>query len=66
MTAANGASSTIESLAFFVGPALGGILLTVFDVEVVIVFNALTFLWSALLVSRIRVPRASDEAPDDS
>ena len=63
LTAANGASSTIESLAFFVGPALGGILLTVFDVEVVIVFNAVTFLWSALLVSRIRVPASSDEEP---
>ena len=32
-----------------------------FDVEVVIVFNALTFLWSALLVSRIRVPSTADQ-----
>jgi MFS family permease len=56
LTAANGASSTIESLAFFVGPALGGVLLTLFDVPVVIVFNGLTFLWSAALVSRIKVP----------
>ncbi len=63
LTAANGASSTIESLAFFVGPALGGLLLTVASVPVVIVFNALTFLWSALLVSRIRVPAATDTAP---
>jgi MFS family permease len=56
LTAANGTSSTIESLAFFVGPAIGGILLTVASVPVVIVFDALTFLWSATLVSRIRVP----------
>ena len=27
LTAANGTFSTIESLAFFVGPAIGGILL---------------------------------------
>ncbi len=64
LTAANGASSTIESLAFFVGPALGGILLTVFDVPLVVVFNAITFLWSAILVSRIRVP--SEEADADA
>jgi len=63
LTAANGASSTIESLAFFVGPALGGLLLTVASVPVVIVFNALTFLWSALLVSRIQVPSAKEETP---
>ena len=56
LTAANGASSTIESLAFFVGPALGGLLLTVASVPVVIVFNGATFLWSAYLVSRIRIP----------
>ena len=56
LTAANGAASTIESLAFFVGPALGGLLLTVTSVPVVGVFDALTFLWSAVLVSRIHVP----------
>lgn len=56
LTAANGAGSTIESLAFFVGPALGGLLISAFSVPVVIVFNAITFAWSALLVSRIRVP----------
>jgi len=59
LTAANGTASTIESLAFFLGPAIGGILVTAFGVPVVVVFNALTFLWSALMVSRIHV--ASDE-----
>ncbi|MFN8159092.1 MAG: MFS transporter, partial [Candidatus Nanopelagicales bacterium] len=57
LTAANGAASTIESLAFFVGPALGGVMLTVLDVSAVIIFDGLTFLWSAFLVSRIRVPK---------
>lgn len=56
LTAANGAGSTIESLAFFVGPAIGGLMLTIWSVPVVIVFNGLTFLWSAFLVSRIKVP----------
>jgi len=56
LTAANGTASTVESMAFFVGPALGGLLVTVASVPVVGVFDALTFLWSALLVSRIRIP----------
>jgi hypothetical protein len=60
LTAANGAASTIESLAFFVGPALGGLLLTIASVPAVGVFDALTFLWSALLVSRIHVPDLLD------
>jgi MFS family permease len=62
LTAANGTASTIESLAFFVGPALGGILLTVASVPVVVVFDGLTFLWSAALVSRIVVPKVAAEA----
>ncbi len=56
LTAANGTSSTLESLAFFVGPALGGLLLTVADVPTVFLLNALTFLWSASLVIGIKVP----------
>jgi MFS family permease len=56
LTAANGVGSTLESLAFFVGPAIGGLLLTVADVPVVFVLQAATFLWSALLVMTIRVP----------
>ncbi len=56
LTAANGAASTIESLAFFVGPALGGLLITVSSVPVVVALNAATFVWSAAIISRIRVP----------
>ncbi len=55
LTASNGTTSTIESLAIFVGPALGGLLLTVASVPVVGLFDVLTFVWSALLVSRIVV-----------
>jgi MFS family permease len=65
LTAANGTASTIESLAFFLGPAIGGILVTAIGVPVVVVFNAVTFLWSAALVSRIRVPSEEQvEAPE--
>ena len=63
LTAANGTTSTIESLAFFVGPALGGLLLTVASVPVVGLFDALTFLWSAALVSGIHVPRPDVVVP---
>jgi predicted MFS family arabinose efflux permease len=62
LTAANGTASTIESLAFFVGPALGGILITALSVPSVLVFNAATFVWSAAIVSRIRVPQQPDVA----
>lgn len=56
LTAANGVSSTLESLAFFVGPALAGLLLGVADVATVFVLNAATFLWSAVLVAGLRLP----------
>ena len=68
LTAANGASSTFESLSFFLGPALGAFLLTLTDVETVFLVNALTYLWSAGLVATIK-PRpgavASQTGGDD-
>jgi MFS family permease len=66
LTAANGVASTVESLAFFVGPAIGGLMLAVWSVPAVIVFNVATFLWSALLVALIRVPAADDGDDDGS
>ena len=53
LTAANGASSTIESLAFFIGPALGALLVATTTIEAVFVLNAVTFLISAALVAGI-------------
>ncbi|WP_457255405.1 MFS transporter [Pedococcus sp. P5_B7] len=50
LTAVNGTSSTLESLAFFAGPALAAGLLASTSVEVVLLFDAATFLWSAALV----------------
>jgi MFS family permease len=66
LTAANVSSSTIESLGFCVGPALGGILLAVSTVWVVFAVTAGTFLWSALMLGpllRISEQPLSRERP---
>jgi MFS family permease len=68
LTAANVASSTIESIGTFLGPALGGLLLAVSSPEVVFAANGLTFLWSAVLVLGLRgheQPREAREAAPD-
>ena len=56
LAAANVASSTVESVGFFAGPALAGFMLAVASIPVVYVFNAITFVWSAALVLGLRVP----------
>jgi MFS family permease len=61
LTAANVASSTIESVGFFIGPAIAGILLAVTDVATVYVFDALTFAWSAVVVMGLRTPDRAAE-----
>jgi predicted MFS family arabinose efflux permease len=63
LTAANGTASTIESLAFFVGPAIGATLVAVTNVETVFLLNAATFVISALLVLGVR-PHATHEGSD--
>jgi MFS family permease len=59
LTAANVASSTIATLSSFVGPAAGGLLFAVTSTEVVFLATAGVFLWSALLVARIRLAKPS-------
>jgi len=54
LTAANVASSTLESIGTFLGPALGGLLLAVTSPAVVFAANGVTFLWSAALVLGLR------------
>jgi MFS family permease len=66
LTAANVSSSTLESLGFCVGPALGGILLAVSSTWVVFVVTASTFLWSALMLTpllRVTEPPLTRERP---
>ena len=54
LTAANVASSTIESVGTFLGPALGGLVLAVGSPATVFAANGATFLWSAMLVLGLR------------
>jgi MFS family permease len=61
LTAANVASSTVESVGTFLGPALGGLLLAVSDPAVVFAVNGVTFLWSAILVLGLRDREAARE-----
>ena len=63
LTAANVASSTIESVGFFAGPALGGLLLAVADIQTVYVVNAATFLWSAWFIIGLQAPPTAAQAP---
>lgn len=56
LTAANVASSSIESVGFFVGPALAGLLLSVTTPAPVFAITAGAFLWSALCIARVEGP----------
>jgi MFS family permease len=64
LTAANVASSTIESVASFAGPALGGLLLAATSAEVVFALNGASFVWSAALVAGIRLGPGGDGRGD--
>ncbi len=64
LTASNVTSSTIESVGVFLGPALGGLLLAATSPGVVFAASAVTYLWSALLVARIRAERAEPTSTD--
>jgi len=59
LTAANVASSTIESIGIFGGPALGGILLAATGPATVFAVTALLLLWSAFQL--IRIPPATEK-----
>lgn len=64
LIASNGAASTIESLSFFIGPALGALLITATSIEVVFLLNVATFAWSMLLVTGVRVgPAPTTDLP---
>lgn len=64
LTAANGTASTIDSLSFFLGPALAATMLGITDVEVVLLANVGTFLCSMALVAGVSVPRARTQDRD--
>jgi MFS family permease len=54
LTAANATSTTLESVGFFVGPALGGLLLAATGVGAVFAATAATFGLSAVFISGLR------------
>ncbi len=62
LTAANAVASTIESLAFFLGPALAGLLLAVTGIDVVFGIVAGLLAVSALFVLRIRMVEEAETA----
>jgi MFS family permease len=64
LTAANVAASTINSVGFFAGPMVAGLLLAVADVGVVFAFNALSFVWSAVMVFGVRPTTVVMETAD--
>jgi MFS family permease len=64
LTAANVASSTINSIGFFVGPMVAGLLLAVADIGTVFAFDALTFVWSAVMVFGVRPATVLMETTD--
>lgn len=65
LAAANVASSTIESVGFFAGPTIAGVLLAFASISTVYIFDAATFAWSAFLVLGIRrsMVAATEEEP---
>lgn len=67
LTAINVVSSTIESVGFFAGPALGGILLVATNEETVFIASAASCIWSALmLVGLGRLAAATEGGPAES
>jgi MFS family permease len=59
---ANSLFQAIENLTWMLGPLIGGALLTTADPEVPYVFNAVTFLFSAVLIARIPGERLQSAA----
>jgi hypothetical protein len=67
LTAANVASSTVESVGSFAGPAIGGLLLAVTSTGVVFAATAGAFVWSALNVAQIpSTPVGGDDTGEEA
>jgi MFS family permease len=56
---ANGKLSSTRSMSFIVGPALGGLLVQWLRAPVALLADALTFLFSAAQLARVKVPNAA-------
>lgn len=64
LTAVNVSSSTIESVAAFAGPAIGGLVLSVWGVGAALLLTVATYVWSASLVARVRPERGPAAVPE--
>ncbi|TML45529.1 MAG: MFS transporter [Actinobacteria bacterium] len=64
LTAANATSTTLESIGFFLGPALGGLLLAVTSAGAVFSATAALFLWSALVLGRVSADSRGDPSAE--
>jgi MFS family permease len=62
LTAANAVSSTLESIGYFVGPALAGLLLAAASPDVVFFLTAGLFALSALVISRVEATAPAESA----
>jgi MFS family permease len=63
LTNANSLLQTVETLAWMIGPVLGGLMLTVWGTSIPYTVNAVTFLISAGLVARIPRRALQSEEP---
>ena len=63
LTNANSLLQTVETLAWMIGPVLGGLMLTAWGTSVPYVVNAVTFLISAALVARIPESKLRSKEP---
>jgi len=63
LTNANSLLQTVETLAWMIGPVLGGLMLTAWGTSVPYVVNAVTFLISAALVARIPEGKLRSKEP---
>ena len=55
--AANGLNMANSAVGGLLGPLIGGVMISAFDVGSVMLVNAATFAWSAIFISLARVPR---------
>lgn len=65
LAAANAAEEGLAQLAWFVGPAVGALLVTALDVGVVLVIDAATFFLSATMVAKLGPLKPAARASDD-
>jgi MFS transporter, DHA3 family, macrolide efflux protein len=63
LTNANSLLQTVETLAWMVGPIVGGLMLTAWGTSVPYTVNAITFLISAVFVARIPEGKLQSEDP---